>query len=314
MNRRHHCRRCGNLVCKSCSKHKKLLSNIDKNKPVRVCNDCHQLLSSQKPCIQQTKVNEQPLFIDYSTKGSSEEEDSLNFDQNNHSLSTLSIQSNNKSSPKKQPFLYGRKAFSIDETVEQQLKKGKNNNIRKGSFDVNNNGNNNKKNGKITKHKKKNSALNKLRNRSKTASKTSAKPLKKKSESPSKKKKKKHDKSPSGLTDLSTMFDMQRSSSTPTLLGVSKSNDKVTPKQILKFIRQYKNQLRVLLEHFARPLMDVVENNKIITDFITSKKFYNKSNIIVKSQHQQQNEEKSNNNNDDNSSKNKDDKNKSKKK
>ena len=179
MNRRHHCRRCGNLVCKSCSKHKKLLSNIDKNKPVRICNDCYQLLSSQKPCIQQTKVNEQPLFIDYSTKGSSEEE--------GETEDSLNLNKTNKISPKKkQPFLYGRKAFSIDETVQQQ--------IRKGSFD--NNNNNNKKNGKTTKHKKKNSAMGKLRNRSKTTSKKSTKPLKKASESPSKKKKKKHGKSP----------------------------------------------------------------------------------------------------------------------
>ena len=73
---------------------------------------------------------------------------------------------------------------------------------------------------------------------------------------------------------------IKKAQSTPTL--ELNSNGKVTPKQILKYIRSYKHKLRVLLEHLCRPLMDVVENNKIITDFVTSKKFYNKSNIIVR--------------------------------
>merc|ERR1712154_504011 len=46
LNRKHHCRRCGNLVCKLCSKNRALLANIDKNKAVRVCNDCHKLIHS----------------------------------------------------------------------------------------------------------------------------------------------------------------------------------------------------------------------------------------------------------------------------
>ncbi|KYR02877.1 pleckstrin (PH) domain-containing protein [Tieghemostelium lacteum] len=40
INRRHHCRNCGKVVCGSCSSGKKLIPNIKKNKPVRVCLFC----------------------------------------------------------------------------------------------------------------------------------------------------------------------------------------------------------------------------------------------------------------------------------
>ena len=38
--RRHHCRKCGSICCSACSENERLLSNIDKNKPVRVCDTC----------------------------------------------------------------------------------------------------------------------------------------------------------------------------------------------------------------------------------------------------------------------------------
>eukprot|EP00743_Colponemidia_sp_Colp-15_P005626 GILK01006048.1.p1 GENE.GILK01006048.1~~GILK01006048.1.p1 ORF type:complete len:905 (+),score=176.97 GILK01006048.1:32-2716(+) len=41
MKRRHHCRRCGKVVCGSCSSHSALLPNIDANKEVRVCDLCY---------------------------------------------------------------------------------------------------------------------------------------------------------------------------------------------------------------------------------------------------------------------------------
>lgn len=38
--RRHHCRMCGNIICDSCSKQRRLLRNIDEENKVRVCNAC----------------------------------------------------------------------------------------------------------------------------------------------------------------------------------------------------------------------------------------------------------------------------------
>lgn len=39
--RRHHCRKCGFLVCNRCSKDKVPLNNIDVQKCVRACNKCY---------------------------------------------------------------------------------------------------------------------------------------------------------------------------------------------------------------------------------------------------------------------------------
>ncbi len=149
LNRKHHCRSCGNLVCKSCSKHKKLLTNIDKKKPVKICNLCH----------------------------------------------------------------------------------------------TNNNQKNKNKNGNTP------------------------------------------------------LISSDNDDVTPMSPNDSNDNVTVTPKGILAFIRQYKNKLRILLEHLCRPIMDVVENNKIITDYITSKRFYNKSNIILKEEQKQENQNENKNKN-----------------
>jgi len=45
--RRHHCRRCGSVVCGSCSNKKFLIPHIS-SKPVRVCNKCYDQMSSGK--------------------------------------------------------------------------------------------------------------------------------------------------------------------------------------------------------------------------------------------------------------------------
>ena len=47
-NRRHHCRRCGDCVCKECSKNKIILPG-NQDKMQRVCNRCYLLLTTPKP-------------------------------------------------------------------------------------------------------------------------------------------------------------------------------------------------------------------------------------------------------------------------
>ena len=165
LNRKHHCRRCGNLVCKMCSRNRAMLVNIDKNKAVRVCNDCHQLIGSQSP------DNENGIEINFK-RG----------------------------------------------TIK-----------RNGSYQSN------------------------------------------------------HCHSPSvrSMSSISS-FDLY-----PDLLSPKSKQKNVTPMRILKYIRHYKYKLRLLLEHLCRPIMDVVENNKIIIDFITSHRLYNKSNIKQNTEHTQ---------------------------
>lgn len=47
LNRRHHCRKCGGVVCSSCST-KKFLLPSQSSKPLRVCDNCYNVLSSGK--------------------------------------------------------------------------------------------------------------------------------------------------------------------------------------------------------------------------------------------------------------------------
>ncbi|KAL7638749.1 UNVERIFIED_CONTAM: hypothetical protein RMT77_010282 [Armadillidium vulgare] len=47
VNRRHHCRKCGNVVCGQCS-NKKILLPRQSTKPVRVCLSCYDELSTSK--------------------------------------------------------------------------------------------------------------------------------------------------------------------------------------------------------------------------------------------------------------------------
>ncbi|KJE92524.1 hypothetical protein CAOG_03475 [Capsaspora owczarzaki ATCC 30864] len=43
--RKHHCRRCGMVVCSGCSRNRALLADIDE-KPVRICDLCHRVTSA----------------------------------------------------------------------------------------------------------------------------------------------------------------------------------------------------------------------------------------------------------------------------
>lgn len=44
-NRRHHCRKCGFVICGDCSKQKVLIKFLS-DEPVRVCDDCYMVLTS----------------------------------------------------------------------------------------------------------------------------------------------------------------------------------------------------------------------------------------------------------------------------
>lgn len=46
-NRRHHCRRCGRVVCGACSQHNHVVTGYGKN-PVRVCDSCHEYFYSNR--------------------------------------------------------------------------------------------------------------------------------------------------------------------------------------------------------------------------------------------------------------------------
>lgn len=48
LNRRHHCRRCGRVVCAECSPHRISLPEIYINLMVRCCEDCFQLKDGDK--------------------------------------------------------------------------------------------------------------------------------------------------------------------------------------------------------------------------------------------------------------------------
>ncbi|KAM9409143.1 pleckstrin homology domain-containing family F member 2-like [Pholidichthys leucotaenia] len=48
-HRRHHCRKCGFVVCDSCSRNRRMIENIDMTKPVRVCDTCHLYLRTVAP-------------------------------------------------------------------------------------------------------------------------------------------------------------------------------------------------------------------------------------------------------------------------
>lgn len=48
LNRRHHCRKCGGIVCSACSEFERLLPNIDLEKPVRVCDSCEKLFKTEE--------------------------------------------------------------------------------------------------------------------------------------------------------------------------------------------------------------------------------------------------------------------------
>jgi transcription elongation factor Elf1 len=58
LNRRHHCRNCGVVVCGSCSKNRFLLPN-QSSKPVRVCNACFETLGKSRTSFKENANDSQ---------------------------------------------------------------------------------------------------------------------------------------------------------------------------------------------------------------------------------------------------------------
>ncbi|KAH0794717.1 FYVE zinc finger family protein [Histomonas meleagridis] len=58
INRRHHCRNCGDCICSACAKHKIVLQFSDK-KPQMVCNKCYEQLTAKKAEHEETEQPQQ---------------------------------------------------------------------------------------------------------------------------------------------------------------------------------------------------------------------------------------------------------------
>lgn len=63
----HHCRKCGGVVCSNCST-KKFLLPSQSSKPLRVCDNCYNVLSSGKvlPDQEPKRHNSMLIFINFS--------------------------------------------------------------------------------------------------------------------------------------------------------------------------------------------------------------------------------------------------------
>lgn len=60
-NRRHHCRRCGRVVCGTCSQHNHVVEGYGRN-PVRVCGVCHEYFFTNR-CVNSENKRQDPFLI-----------------------------------------------------------------------------------------------------------------------------------------------------------------------------------------------------------------------------------------------------------
>ncbi|CAD1469498.1 unnamed protein product, partial [Heterotrigona itama] len=63
-NRRHHCRRCGRVICATCSQHRMQVSGYPPSVLVRVCNDCKQQTTLQMHTFQGTQSTSSSEIFD----------------------------------------------------------------------------------------------------------------------------------------------------------------------------------------------------------------------------------------------------------
>ncbi|KAF3429244.1 hypothetical protein E2986_00734 [Frieseomelitta varia] len=64
-NRRHHCRRCGRVICATCSQHRMQVSGYPPSVLVRVCNDCKQQTALQMHTFQGAQSTSSSEIFDY---------------------------------------------------------------------------------------------------------------------------------------------------------------------------------------------------------------------------------------------------------
>lgn len=67
LNRRHHCRSCGDVVCGQCSKNKFLIPN-QSSKPVRVCNACYERLGKSRTSLRDSASNDSQFGVKQTDK------------------------------------------------------------------------------------------------------------------------------------------------------------------------------------------------------------------------------------------------------
>ncbi|XP_029464309.1 pleckstrin homology domain-containing family F member 1 [Rhinatrema bivittatum] len=74
--RRHHCRKCGFVVCGVCSKHRFLMPRLSP-KPLRVCGLCHrQLLAEKEAQVEEERQKAEKIHLERPVYDPSSEEDS----------------------------------------------------------------------------------------------------------------------------------------------------------------------------------------------------------------------------------------------
>lgn len=64
-NRRHHCRRCGRVVCAVCSQHRMPIVGYPNSMSVRVCDDCKHQMILQTQTVQDTPPISSNEAFDY---------------------------------------------------------------------------------------------------------------------------------------------------------------------------------------------------------------------------------------------------------
>jgi hypothetical protein len=81
VNRRHHCRKCGAVVCSGCSSQKVLLPHMSSAKALRVCTECYKELTKS---VKDTKELEAAIAQDGKSNTDSSGEESDDDDDDDH--------------------------------------------------------------------------------------------------------------------------------------------------------------------------------------------------------------------------------------